>query len=285
MSSPSSRDDRRLSLATFEAIRRALNAHAGLWFSPDMRPTVERRLRDRLRLAEVDSFEEYATRLDSDLAELEEAAEVCTVNETYAFRGAHQLRAFTEGILPRYAARDRITVWSAGCASGEEAYTLAALTLASGLVTPERVRIFGTDISRRCIALARRGVYSASSFRAEPGARSAFDPDRFFAPRPDGTRVVSGELKAICHFRHANLLDTAIGSFIDVVFCRNVLIHMDERSRRRIILGFFERLSPGGYLVLGHSESLLRSSIPFIIEELKDEIVYRKPELHEAGAE
>jgi chemotaxis protein methyltransferase CheR len=233
---------------------------------------------------ELDSFEEYATRIEEDEAELEEAAEVCTVNETYAFRGAHQLRAFTDGILPRYAARDRVTIWSAGCASGEEAYTLAALTLASGLITPDRVRIFGTDISRRCIALARRGVYSASSFRAEPGTRSPFDPDRFFLPRPDGTRAVSSELKAVCHFRHANLLDTAIGSFIDVIFCRNVLIHMDERSRRRVVLGFFERLSPGGYLVLGHSESLLRSDLPFIVEELKEEIVYRKPDLHEGGA-
>jgi chemotaxis protein methyltransferase CheR len=279
-----SRDERRLSRGTFEAIRKTLNAHAGLWFSPDLRTTVERRLRDRLRVAEVESFEEYATRIEGDEAELEEAAEVCTVNETYAFRGAHQLRAFTDDILPRYVARDRITVWSAGCASGEEAYTLAALTLASGRITPERVRIFGTDISRRCIALARRGIYSASSFRAEPGAGSPFDPDRFFSPRPDGTRVVSSEVKAVCHFRHANLLNTAIGSFIDVIFCRNVLIHMDERSRRRVILGFFERLAPGGHLVLGHSESLLRSDVPFIVEELREEIVYRKPEIHEGGA-
>lgn len=280
MNSPT-RDDRRLSLATFEALRKILNAHAGLWFSPDMRTTVERRLRDRLRVVGVDSFEEYAARIEEDEAELEEAAEVCTVNETYAFRGTPQLKAFTDDILPRYAARERVTIWSAGCASGEEAYTLAALTLASGLIKPDRVRIFGTDISRRCIALARRGVYSASSFRDDPGPRLPFDSDRFFSPRPDGTRVVSQELKAVCHFRHANLLDTALGSFIDVIFCRNVLIHMDECARRRVVLGFFERLSPGGYLVLGHSESLLRSDVPFLAEELKDDIVYRKPGIDE----
>jgi chemotaxis protein methyltransferase CheR len=285
MNSLLSRDDRRLTLTTFEAIRRTLNRYAGLWFSLDMRTTVERRLRERLNVLGTDNFEDYAARIEQDQAELEEAAEVCTVNETYAFRGMRQLVAFRDGIVPRFAAKDRITVWSAGCSSGEEAYTLAAILLGSGRISPERVKVFGTDISRRCIALARRGTYSLSSFREDPYDQQQLNYDHFFTPHADGSRTVTPELKNVCHFKHANLLDTAIGGFIDVVFCRNVLIHMDERSRMRVVLGFFERMSPGGYLILGHSESLLNESVPFVVEEICDEIVYRKPEITSGGSQ
>lgn len=275
------RDDKRLTLAAFEGIRVQLNKHAGLWFALEMRATVERRLRERLRARNIDTFEEYEKLLGVDEIELEEAAEACTVNETYAFRGVGQLRAFRDGIVPRFAERDRISIWSAGCASGEEAYTLAALVLSSGHVSPARIKIFGTDISRRCIARARKGVYSASSFREE---RPEIRYDQFFPKTGDGLRTASPELRAICHFKHANLLDTAVGGFIDVIFCRNVLIHMDERARRQVVSGFFDRMSPGGYLVLGHSESLLKESAGFNALELHDEIVYQKPDIISGGS-
>ena len=285
MNSLLSRDDRRLTLTAFEAIRRTLNRHAGLWFSLDMRTTVERRLRERLTFLGLESFDDYASRLEQDQGELEEATELCTVNETYAFRGMRQLVAFREGIIPRFGPKDRITVWSAGCSSGEEPYTLAAILLASGKISPERVKVFGTDISRRCIALARRGIYSPSSFREDSDEANHLNCEHYFNQNADGTRTVAAELRNVCHFKHANLLDTAIGGFIDVVFCRNVLIHMDERSRKRVVLGFFERMSPGGYLILGHSESLLNESVPFIVEEICDEIVYRKPEITGGGSQ
>jgi len=112
MNSLLSRDDRRLTLTAFEAIRRTLNRHAGLWFSLDMRTTVERRLRERLTFLGLESFDDYASRLEQDQGELEEATELCTVNETYAFRGMRQLVAFREGIIPRFGPKDRITVWS-----------------------------------------------------------------------------------------------------------------------------------------------------------------------------
>lgn len=268
-----------LSPEEFAQIRQLLNVHAGLWFSPELRPAVERRLRERLGALGLQTFGEYLKVLAEDLTELGDAVEACTVNETYAFRGTGQLQAFRKFILPRLASRERVVVWSAGCASGEEAYTLGALVLASALFPPERVHIFGTDISRRCIAAARRGVYSASSFRGD----EAFPFERFFQLLPNGNRTVIDDLRSICHFRHANLMDTAVGGFIDVVFCRNVLIHMDEASRRRIIRGFYDRLSPGGYLVLGHSESLLKEDTPFAIEELPDEIVYKKPGITDAA--
>ncbi len=274
------RDERRLTLAAFEGIRVRLNRHAGLWFALEMRATVERRLRERLRARGIASFEEYGQLLDSDEVELEEAAESCTVNETYTFRGTGQLRAFRDGIVPRFAARDRISIWSAGCASGEEAYTLAAITVSSSQITPSRIKIFGTDISRRCIARARKGVYSPSSFREE---RPELRYDQYFPKAEDGSRSASPELRAVCHFKHANLLDTAVGGFIDVIFCRNVLIHMGEKARRQVVSGFLDRMSPGGFLILGHSESLLKESAGFQPLELHDEIVYQKPDIMGPG--
>lgn len=272
-----------LSIEDFEEIRKVLNQHAGLWFAAEMRPAIERRLRDRLVALGISDFNEYRRRLaEGDVVEIGEAAEACTVNETYAFRGARQLKTFRDVLLPRIsAAKPRsgrgIVVWSAGCASGEEAYTLGAIVLESGLFDPSRVRIFGTDISRRCIAAARKGTYSASSFRDEASAPY----ERFFVKQRDGSRTVVEDLRSICHFRHANLLDGSAFGFIDVVFCRNVLIHMDEGSRRRIVKSFYDRLAPGGYLVLGHSESLLKERTEFIVEELPDDLVYRRPNVGE----
>lgn len=283
-----------LSNEDFELIRALLNRHAGLWFASEMRSVIERRLRDRLALLKIETFGEYLRRLsDGDTLELGEAAEICTVNETYAFRGARQLRTLRDIILPRVAqgrsllgkpntnAGTRtasLAVWSAGCATGEEVYTVAAIALTSALFDPARIRIFGTDISRRCVAAARRGVYSTSSFREDD---VGMPYHHYFVKQLDGTRVVNEALRSVCHFRHANLLDESSPGFLDVVFCRNVLIHMDEVSRRKIVESFYTRLSPGGFLILGHSESLLKEQTDFVVEELPDDIIYRKPNVGE----
>lgn len=263
----------------FERLRDLLHDCAGLWFGADARPTIERRLQKRLVATHSQSFAQYLRRLtDGDAAELEEAVETCTVNETYVFRQEYQLRAFRYEILPRLAKRERVLVWSAGCATGEEAYTIAAIVLESGLVPPNRVHVFGTDISRSCIAFARRGVYSQASFRGVTNPLYS----HYFVRQPDGSRAVSPELKGVCKFRHANLLsDTAFAGAVDVIFCRNVLIHMGELARQRVVAGFFNRLSPGGYLLLGHSESLLADPSPFEVAQLSEDIVYRRAALDE----
>jgi chemotaxis protein methyltransferase CheR len=259
----------------FERLRSLLHDHAGLWFGLEARPTIERRLLPRLAATDSQSFAQYLRRLcEGDVAELEDAVEACTVNETYAFRQEYQLRVFRYDILPQLTSRDRLLVWSAGCATGEEVYTVAAIILESGLFPKDRIHIFGTDISRRCIAFARRGVYSASSFRSFTSPLYA----PYFVRNADGTRTVTPELKAMCRFRQANLLsDTAFASSLEVIFCRNVLIHMGERARQRVVRTFYERLAPGGYLLLGHSESLLGDPGPFEVVQLSEDIAYRKP--------
>lgn len=262
----------------FTEIRRLLNEYGGLRFGPDSRGAVERKLRERLLATGNSSFGGYLQLIIGDAEELAEAVEACTVNETYAFRQEGQLRAFRERILPEFRERKRISIWSAGCATGEEAYTIAAIVLDSGLFAQDRVRVFGTDISKRCIACARRGVYSASSFR---GTDSTVY-DQYFLQNDDRTRIVAPALRSICSFRQGNLLrleDSSTLGNVDVVFCRNVLIHLDDASRRRAIDCFHERLSPGGVLLLGHSESLLNEETPFQAVELLGDIVYRRPSI------
>ena len=275
-------DEIRLDQAEFRLLRELVNEHCGILFGTDARPVVERRLRDRLAALGLHSFGEYYQLLRFDergRAELEEAIDVITINETYFFREAYQLRAYKEEILPVLRAsptpRERVSVWSAGCSTGEEVYSIAIATRESGYFQGKSVRVFGSDISRRCVAHARRGVYGPSAFRAMPPETRR----RYFTERPDGAHV-SDDLRAVCQFGHVNLLDvprSAVVGRVDVIFCRNVLIYFDDVSRRRVIDMFYDRLLPGGYLLLGHSESLLNLSTAFELVHLREDLVYRKP--------
>jgi chemotaxis protein methyltransferase CheR len=274
-------DDIRLDLVEFRLLRELFNEHSGLVFAPETRIVLERRLRDRLSVLGLSSFGEYYQLLRFDergRAEMEEALDLVTINETYFFREAYQLRAYKDEILPALRAphtRERLSVWSAGCSTGEEVYSIAMLTRESGNFPGRSVRIFGSDVSRRCLAHARRGVYGPSSFRAMPTELRR----RYFVDKPDGAHIVD-DLRSICQFGHLNLLDTPRSSVVgrvDVIFCRNVLIYFDDVARRRVIEMFYERLLPGGYLLLGHSESLLNVSTAFELVHLREDLVYRKP--------
>lgn len=263
-------------------LRDLINAYAGIYFDDDARFILERRLRERLLALGLRSFAEYYHYLrfsSRGREELEEATEALTTNETYFYREDYQLRAFQNELLPRMAeearSRRRLYIWSAGCSTGEEAYTIAILVAESGLFDGWEVRIYGSDLSRRCITTARRGIYGPSSFRVmPPELRRAY-----FDELPEGARV-NDRIRSMCHFGHLNLMDadkTSIVGRVDAVFCRNVLIYFDPSSRRTAIDLFYERLLPGGYLLLGHSESLLNVSTAFELVHLREDLVYRKP--------
>jgi chemotaxis protein methyltransferase CheR len=275
-------DEVRLRPDEFRLLRDLVNGHAGIYFGDDALPVLERRLRERLAALNLKSFAEYYQFLrfsSQNSAELDEALDLLTTNETYFFREDYQLRALRDEVLPKLAvdnaSRRRLTVWSAGCSTGEEVYTLAILIAESGLFDDWEVRVYGSDISRRCVAAARRGIYGASAFRAVgPEIRRAF-----FSDQTDGSHVVD-RIRQFCHFGHLNLMDSdkvRVVGRVDVVFCRNVLIYFDQRSRKRVIDMFYERLMPGGYLFLGHSESLLNVSTAFELVHLSEDLVYRKP--------
>ena len=266
----------------FRLLRDLLAQRTGLSFSPDARASIERRLRERLAVVGVGSFAEYYQFLRFNpraATEWEEAIDLLTTNETYFFREDYQLRSFAAEVLPMLHAqaknRRRLALWSAGCSTGEEAYTIAMLVVQSALFEDWDVKVFGSDISKRCIAAARRASYGPSSFRSTP-------PDvkrAFFVERPDGFHVAP-RVRSLCHFGSMNLLDeerTRMLGRIDAIFCRNVLIYFDPHARRRTIDMFHERLYPGGVLLLGHSESLLNVTTAFELLHLREDLVYKKP--------
>jgi len=275
-----------ISAEEFRLLRDLVYEHAGLRFEEDAMLLFERRLSDRVAALGLLSFGGYYKYLRFNplgANELEEVIERLTTKETYFFRQEYQLRAFRDELLPRIAHANRehrrLSAWSAGCATGEEAYTLAMLILESGLFSGWDVRVIGSDISKRGVAHARRGVYRPSSFRAT----AAEQRQRYFRDAEDGMHVMD-EVKKLCHFAQLNLLDGARAGFVgrvDVVFCRNVLIYFDVKSRRRVIDVLYERLVPGGYLLLGHSESLLNLSTAFELVHLREDLVYRKPPVTE----
>jgi chemotaxis protein methyltransferase CheR len=266
----------------FRLLRDLLAQRTGLSFSADARPSIERRLRERLAIVGVPTFSEYYQYLRFNpraSAEWEEAIDLLTTNETYFFREDYQLRSFSNEVLPmlheQAKSRRRLALWSAGCSTGEEAYTIAMLVLQSGLFDGWEVKVFGSDISKRCITAARRAVYGASSFRSTPPeAKRAY-----FIERADGLHVAE-RVRSLVHFGQMNLLDnerTRLLGRIDAIFCRNVLIYFDPHARKRTIDMFHERLYQGGVLLLGHSESLLNVTTAFELLHLREDLVYRKP--------
>ena len=275
-------DEIKISPEEFRLLRDLFNQHCGLQFGPEARLSMERRLRERVVVLNLHSFGDYYAYLRSNSrgrAELEEALDVITVNETYFFREDYQLRALRNEIVPMLvrggAAKGRLSIWSAGCSTGEEVYSIAMVAREAGMTAAREVRIFGSDISRRCVVAARKGIYGASSFRVTPPEMRR----RYFEER-QGAWHVTDELRALCQFGHLNLLDAsraAVVGRVDIIFCRNVLIYLDEPSRRKVIETFYERLLPGGFLLLGHSESLLNVSTAFELVHLREDLIYRKP--------
>jgi chemotaxis protein methyltransferase CheR len=271
-----------MSLEEFRLIRDLIYDYCGIYFQDDSRSIVQRRLAPRLETLGVRAYIDYFRFLKYDparRAELEEIVERVTTNETYFFRELYQLETLQGEIFPEIHARKprgrRMTIWSAGCATGEEAYTIAILVLECGLFSDWDVRIFGNDISRRVLAVARKGAYGRSSFRATDERYLR----RYFR-EIDGKYQVRDEVKALTSFGHLNLLDDDMLSIVgdvDVILCRNVLIYFDLEAKKRSIASFHRKLLKGGYLLLGHSESLLNISTAFELVHFKRDMVYRKP--------
>ncbi len=266
----------------FRLLRDLVRGHCGIWFRDEMRYLLERRLAPRLQALGLRRFGEYHRFLRHDPgreAELEEAIDVLTTNETYLWREPLQLEAFAREILPDLAREGagskRLRILSAGCSTGEEAYTIAIMVRDSGLFERWDVEVLGVDISRRCLAQASAGAYADHAFR-NPEA----GPMRRWFRLRGGKWVVGDEIRRMVRFGRENLLDgRALASVghIDVVFCRNVMIYFDVSARRKILRLFHERMRPGGWLLLGHSESLFNATTDFEIAHLGRDLAYRKP--------
>jgi len=271
-----------LSDNTYRLLTDFIYENSGLYYDESSKYVVQKRLQSRLRDLKLDSFEKYyyyLTYHPNREAELDAIFDLITVNETYFFREDRQLKAFSEEILPEVIGHKgktkSIRIWSAGCSSGEEAYTIAILCKQNPQLYGWDIDILASDISQRVIQLARRGQYGASSFRTtnEETKRTYFEKvgENQYHLREDIRQMVT--------FGKINLLDgqkTGIFHEMDIVFCRNVIIYFDVQAKKQVIETFYRTLRKDGYLLLGHSESLLSLSTKFKLRHLTNDMVYQK---------
>ena len=252
--------------ATLAAIGERLRAHAGLH---PPRWVLAARVRERMRACGVDGVE-YLELLAGD--ELHALVEVLRVGETRFFRHRAHVAALGRVVVPAIAearaAAKKIRAWSAGCASGEEAFTLAII-LAEGLPGWE-IDVLATDISEEALAVARAAVYPVAALQPVPPAVRA----RWFRPAGPGQVTVTPELAARVRFERRNLVDAFAGDK-DVILCRNVLIYFDAEKRTETARRLVEALAPGGFLFLGYAETL-RGEPGMEALRSDDGIVYRK---------
>jgi chemotaxis protein methyltransferase CheR len=246
-------------------IRDLIYQVAGI-FQPDNKlRLLEDRCRRRMQELGVKSVRDYLDCLTIKpmrQAELVALLNEITIGETCFFRNQPQLDALKSVVLPKIVeAKAKLPIknlrlWSAGCSTGEEPYTLAMMLLeeSMGMLAGWKLEIFATDLNERSVSHAKQGVYGEYSTR---NVNAAFRR-KYFLPEA-GKLAVTSQLKAAVNIQRLNLLDDARMAFMkgmDVIFCCNVLIYFDLQSKRRVIQHFYNNLLPHGYLFLGHSESL-----------------------------
>jgi chemotaxis protein methyltransferase CheR len=216
--------------------------------------------------------------------EFQEFLESLLTQETSFFRYPSVFEAFEKRVLPELHIRKfwknprSLRIWSAGCSTGEEPYSIA-ITIADAISFSDawNVEILATDIGRHALAIAERGVYSGRSI----GSVSEKQLAAHFQPAEGGQQVRS-RLRKTVNFVQMNLTNSVYVGKMDVIFCMNVLIYFSEERRRELVQHFYSMLEPGGYLFLGHSESIFKMPVKFQAIVLNDCILYRKPTTEEA---
>ena len=271
--------------AEFRMFCELVKSRCGLHFDEDSRFIVEKRLGRRVRECGVGSFAAYHLLLRNageGEEEFSNVVDTLTTNETYFFRELGQMRALIDEIVPELMERRResgidvpVSIWSAGCSSGEEPFTIAMLANEAGYEVGKDIRIYASDISKQMLHRSRRGLYREASFRETP----AHIRSQYFVEK-DGQHRIRDEIKNQVDFIQLNLLDRdkiALLGSMDVILCRNVIIYFDLETKQQVIETFHDKLKPGGYLLLGHSESLINVSSAFELEHLTRDLVYRRP--------
>ena len=268
----------------FRLIREFIAEEFGILVDEGRASFLHSRLLPRLEDLRLDSFSDYYAYLrfsPRGCNEHQQLISILTNNETYFFREDAQLQVLAGHILPelkgkkQHAGEKKIRIYSAGCSSGEEVYTIAMLLLESGhFLWDWDIMVTGIDIDPQMIDRAKEGVYSGRAFQSTP----AQFMDRYFTKTGD-CLTVKNSLRKITRFVEGNLL--RLDPFMksdpaDVIFCRNVFIYFSEDTTRRIVESFAGLLEPEGFLFLGHSESLSRLTSRYQPVRHPGSIIYRK---------
>ncbi|MCD6459821.1 protein-glutamate O-methyltransferase CheR [bacterium] len=271
----------------FKELTDLIQKKSGMFFEINKQYFVDRRLEARMAITNCDSVKDYLRVLKYDIKgmEIDALVESLTTNETYFYRELPQLNSFIESTLPVVMEQKEksrvknIKIWSAACSAGCEPYTIAMLLKEK---VPDinnwHVQIIGTDICNKVLKMCRQGIYSDRFLKDVP----ALVKQKYFSKTEENEWAISQEIKNMVQFSHLNLVDrikmrSMVG--FDFIFCRNVLIYFDEPASKQVVSYFFDSLNKGGFIFLGHSESVARLSAAFQILRLNNSLVYQKPTL------
>lgn len=272
-----------LTVEDFIPIRDLIKERCGIWLGESKISFLRNRLVSRLKATNMDTAKEYFYFLKYDpfgQKEMDELVDAVTVNETYFNREDEQLGDFVNEVVPLLLERKRgvlpLSIWSAGCSTGEEPYTLAMLLMEHQLaIQKSMIDIFASDINNRVLCSAREGLYTDYSVRHLPPLYLL----KYFEKDNNGIYSIKDEVKTMVRFACINFMDSFATSRIkevDCIFCRNVIIYFDKKDKVRCIEHLYRSLAKGGYLLLGHSESLEHVTGRFDVVRLKKTVAYKK---------
>lgn len=225
------------------------------------------------------SYWEYSRYLKVSPLEWDVLVELLTINETYFYREENQLNECCTFVLSKIKEKSRnrpVRIWSAACSTGEEPYTLAMLIQETGLFPPGSVEILATDINKKVLRKAEKGRYHHGSLAFRKIPENLLN--KYFSNEINGYQI-NESIRKMVQFQHLNLLDedkvSQIG-VVDVIFCRNILIYFDQETTKRVIRSLHQNLIPGGYLFLGHAESITDMTLGFQKVDSDRTFYYRK---------
>lgn len=273
-----------LSSEDFRVFRDYFYKKTGIEFEENKRYFVDKRILKRIEATGAASFREYfvGMRFEADQSEFQNIVNLMTVNETYFNREDHQFRTLSRDVLPELlrhrTGRPRpLKILCLPSSTGEEPYSIALHLIEHwpGLADHD-VELSGADIDTTVLERSRQGLFNRRSIQNLPPHVLR----NHFTLQPDGRYLLSQDIRNAVHFFRINIADPGDARSLrglDVVFCRNLLIYFDECSRRFAIDALYNALTPGGFLFLGHSESISRMSSLFTMRRFSDSIVYQRP--------
>ena len=265
--------DEFISARDYSRLRTLIYEEAGIALGSERKTMLEVRIKRRLKELGIRSYGEYCDFLFSQPGmrqELHHLIDVVTTNKTDFFREPRHFEFLTAKALPAMMSlsgnRRTWTIWSAGCSTGEEPYTLAMVLSEYGQANPGfAFRILATDVSTTVLEKAALGVYAGEAVRPVPAALRAKYLMRGRDRSSDRVRIVP-ELRRLIEFRRLNFMeaDYGVAEMVDAIFCRNVIIYFDRPTQQRILSKLTHSLVPGGYLFVGHAETLHELDLPLV---------------------
>lgn len=242
----------------FRAFQRIAMETTGIELADGKRAMIVNRFSRRLHALNLTCFEEYLSLVSqADHPEAREFVDTVTTNLTYFFREPHHFKALSDNVLQQLAARKPIStpirIWSAGCSSGAEPYTIAMVVKETAVTESRQVRILCTDIDTKMVEATHQGSYSSDQMRGLDDAQM----QKWFSKTASGRYLADEQLRSMLLCRQLNLFDRwPIKPDVDVIMCRNVLIYFNAAYQKTLLEKFAKHQSKGGFLFLGHSESL-----------------------------